>query len=106
MNFLFDHDVPDDAAYGLVAMGHTVVRPREVLPADSSDETVFTFANSRELILITCNRDDFLELAGSRPFFGLIILVRRQRRAIERAALVQLIDRVGEDGLRGAIHFA
>lgn len=40
------------------------------------------------------------------PFSGLIILVHRPRRALERADLVKLIERVGEAGLCGAIHFA
>jgi predicted nuclease of predicted toxin-antitoxin system len=88
------------------ALGHQVVRLREVLPTTSTDEEVFRYANATGYILVTCNRDDFLSLIGASPFSGLIVLVRRVHRALERAALVQLIERVGEDGLRGAIHFA
>jgi predicted nuclease of predicted toxin-antitoxin system len=106
MIFFFDHDVPEDAAFALEAMGHQVIRLREVLPTTSTDDEVFRYANSSDYILVTCNRDDFLSLIGDAPFSGLIVLVRRARRALERAALVQLIERVGEDGLRGAIHFA
>jgi predicted nuclease of predicted toxin-antitoxin system len=106
MTFLFDHDVPDDAAFALEAMGHQVTRLREVLPSTTTDEEVFEYANASGHILVTCNRDDFLSLIGAAPLSGLIVLVRRPRRALERAALVQLIERVGEDGLRGAIHFA
>ena len=90
MTFFFDHDVPENAAFALEAMGHQV----------------FRYANASDYILVTCNRDDFLSLIGDVPFSGLIVLVRRPRRALERAALVQLIERVGEAGLRGAIHFA
>ena len=106
MTFFFDHDVPEDAAFALEAMGHRVIRLREVLPTTAKDDEVFRFANANDYLLVTCNRDDFLSLIGGAPFSGLIVLVRRPRRALERAALVQLIERVGEAGLRGAIHFA
>ena len=106
MTFFFDHDVPEDAAFALEAMGHQVIRLRQVLPTTTKDDEVFRYANANDYLLVTCNRDDFLSLIGEAPFSGLIILVRRPRRALERAALVQLIERVGEAGLRGAIHFA
>lgn len=106
MTFLFDHDAPEDAAFALEAMGHQVIRLREVLPTTATDAEVFQFANAHDHVLVTCNRDDFLALIDETPFSGLIVLVRRPRRALERAGLVQLIERVGEAGLRGAIHFA
>lgn len=106
MTFLFDHDVPEDAAFALEAMGHHVIRLREVLPTTATDAEVIQFANAHGHVLVTCNRDDFLALIDETPFSGLIVLVRRPRRALERAGLVQLIERVGEAGLRGAIHFA
>lgn len=106
MTFLFDNDVPEDCAYGLEALGHQVVRLRAVLPTESRDEEVFQFANSQGWILVTCNRDDFLSQIGESPFSGLIVLVRRRSRALERAALVQLVEREGETGLPGAVHFA
>ena len=31
MKFLLDHDVPDDIAFSLEALGHAVVKLREVL---------------------------------------------------------------------------
>ncbi len=106
MTFFFDHDVPEDAAFALEAMGHQVIRLRQVLPTTITDDEVFRYANASDHILVTCNRDDFLSLIGDASFSGLIVLVRRVHRALERAALVQLIERVGETGLRGAIHFA
>jgi len=33
MTFFFDHDVPEDTAFALEAMGHQVVRLRQVLPS-------------------------------------------------------------------------
>lgn len=42
MKFLFDHDVPDETAYGLVAMGHEVFKLRELISPLSADEDVDT----------------------------------------------------------------
>jgi hypothetical protein len=36
----------------------------------------------------------------------MIILIRRKSRAQERAALIRLLDKAGESGLRGNINFA
>lgn len=62
MKFLFHHDVPGDTAFSLQALGHEVVRLREVLPVESLDHEVLRFAGTQKLVLVTCNRDDF-----SRP---------------------------------------
>ena len=83
MTFFFDHDVPEDAAFALEAMGHQVVRLRQVLPTTTKDDEVFRYANANDFILVTCNRDDFLSLISDAPFSGLIVLVRRPRRALE-----------------------
>jgi hypothetical protein len=32
MTFFFDHNVPEDSDFALEAMGHQVIRLREVLP--------------------------------------------------------------------------
>jgi hypothetical protein len=63
-------------------------------------------ASERNSVLITCNRDDFLGIAQQISHAGIIILVRRRSRALERAALVQLLDSAGEVGIRGNINFA
>jgi hypothetical protein len=57
-------------------------------------------------VLITCNRDDFLTAAMRVPHHGIVILVRRKSRALERAAMVRLLDAAGESGLRDNINFA
>jgi predicted nuclease of predicted toxin-antitoxin system len=106
VKFLFDHDVPDDMAFALTALGHDVLRLREVLPMTTSDEEIFQFAVKQELILISCNRDDFLNAAQKMVHAGLIILIRRRSRALERAALVRLLDQAGEAGIKGNINFA
>jgi predicted nuclease of predicted toxin-antitoxin system len=106
MKFLLDHDVPIDISYSLSELGHQVVRLPEVLDPCARDEQVLEYASRNGCVLISCNRDDFLRLALRKPHRGLIILVRRKNRAAERAALIRLIDKAGEDGIRGNINFA
>ncbi len=67
MRFLLDHDVPYELSYLLRELGHEVLLLRQVLPTEASDEKVFNFARDNGCILITCNRDDFLELASRQP---------------------------------------
>jgi hypothetical protein len=40
VRFLLDHDVPDDAGFRLEALGHVVVKLREVLPVTAPDDEV------------------------------------------------------------------
>jgi predicted nuclease of predicted toxin-antitoxin system len=106
VRFLLDHDVPDDIGFVLVALGHQVVKLREIAPMTTPDREVLRLAEEQESVLITCNRDDFLALAAEREHSGIIILIRRRSRALERAALVELLDRAGEAGTRGNVNFA
>lgn len=106
MKFLLDHDVPDDLSYLLEQLGHDVTFLRNALPGDSSDEAVLQFAHERGCVLLTCNRDDFLHLAKTRPHRGIVIVIRRRTRANERAALFRLLERAGETGLRNNVNFA
>lgn len=106
MKFLLDQDVPDNISYSLKEMGHEVSHLREVLPTTTEDQAVLGYAVEHQLILITCNRDDFLSLAQNTAHHGIIILIRRKNRALERGCLVQLLDKAGENGLRGNINFA
>jgi predicted nuclease of predicted toxin-antitoxin system len=106
VKFLLDHDVPDDVIYSLLALGHGVQKLRDVLPATAPDDEVLQMASKQKSILITCNRDDFLAIAKDHANPGIVILIRRRSRALERAALIQLLDRAGETGIRGNINFA
>lgn len=106
MKFLFDHDVPDDMAYGLTALGHEVFKLRELIDPQTTDEEVLRFAAKNDYVLITCNRDDFLAAARKIPHAGLIILIRRRARVRERVALLRLLDRAGDGGIRENINFA
>lgn len=78
----------------------------EVLDPFARDEQMLEYASQNRCVLISCDRDDFLRLAQRKPHCGLIILIRRKRRAAERAALIQLIDRAGEEGIRSNINIA
>jgi predicted nuclease of predicted toxin-antitoxin system len=64
VKFLFDHDVPEDLSYLLEQLGHEVTLLRKALPPNASDEAVLRFAHESGCVLLTCNRDDFLELAN------------------------------------------
>jgi len=106
VKFLLDHDVPDDLSYLLEELAHEVTLLRKVLPKDASDESVLQFARDNYCLLLTCNRDDFLQLARLKPHHGIIVVIRRRTRAAERAALLRLLDSAGETGLTDNINFA
>jgi len=106
VKLLFDHDMPDDLGHVLRHLGHTVVLLREVLPNTTPDAEILAYAAHHELVMVTCNRDDFMALAQSQPHHGLIVLFRRKSRAAERAALIRLLEKAGEQGLAQNINFA
>jgi Domain of unknown function (DUF5615) len=58
--------VPDVVARVLVEAGHEVYLLRNVLPKKSVDSAVLDCATANALVLITCNRDDFIPLATFR----------------------------------------
>jgi len=106
VKFLLDHDVPDDLSYLLEQLGHNVTLLRQALPRDSSDEAVIRFAHGADCILLTCNRDDFLHLAATKPHHGVVIVMRRRTRGEERVALFRLLERAGKSGIRNNVNFA
>lgn len=106
MTFRLDHDVPEDLSYSLEALGHRVVRLRDVMPPTAKDEDVLQRAASHHHVLITCNRDDFVGPAKTQPHHGTIVLIRRKTRIAERVALVNLLDRAGDTGIVENINFA
>jgi len=106
VKLLFDHDVPDDTAYGLWAQGHEVFKLRNLIDPRTKDEDVLRFAAENNYVLITCNRDDFLAAAETIPHAGLIILIRRRTRLRERVALFRLLEKAGEAGIRNTINYA
>ena len=106
MRFLLDNDVPDTVARVLLEAGHSVVLLGQVMPKKSWDPAVLDYAVANELVLITCNRDDFIPLARTRIHSGLIVLIRRRSRIAECANILRLLESAGESGIAGNINFA
>lgn len=108
IQFFLDHDVPAEIARVLVSAGYSAETLKQHLPTNATDEEVLAFAISKGMVLITCNRDDFIQLAKvkTEPFPGLIILVRRRSRMQECACLLKLIDKAGTTGIANNILFA
>jgi predicted nuclease of predicted toxin-antitoxin system len=106
VTFLFDDDVPDDLSHLLNHVGHRVTFLRDVLPRDTQDAALLEYAVQHGLVLVTCNRDDFVKLGSERPHQGIVIVIRRRSRAHERAAMLQLVERATETGLANNINFA
>lgn len=93
-------------AYGLSAQGHEVFRLRDLIDPQTPDDEVLRYAVQNDYVLITCNRDDFIAAARTIPHAGLIILIRRTSRVRERVALLRLLDKAGDEGIRQNINFA
>jgi predicted nuclease of predicted toxin-antitoxin system len=107
VTFFLDQDIPDEIALLLRHWGQTTTMLREVLPITASDAEAFAYAREQGMIMVTCNRDDFLPLADAHPEHpGLIILIRRRTRQAECGKMLSLLERAGEGGLRGNINFA
>jgi predicted nuclease of predicted toxin-antitoxin system len=106
VRFLLDHDVPERVGDVLQQEGHSVTYVRNVLAPDAPDTEVLQHANAKELILVTCNRDDFVRLAESASHHGIVVLIRRHSRLAECSSLLRLVRNAGESGLAGNINFA
>ena len=107
MTFLLDHDIPEDICRLLLHRGYEVIRLREVLPITTPDEDIFGYVCQHNLVLMTCNRDDFLQLAAKVAIHpGVIILIRRRHRQAECARLAALLSRAGEAGILHNVNFA
>jgi predicted nuclease of predicted toxin-antitoxin system len=106
VKFLFDQDVPENLIFLLQALGHEVLRLRDVLSQEAADNDVLQYAHEHSCVLVTCNRDDFIALAEHEPHRGIVIVIRRRTRAQERAALLRLLERAGATGLERNINFA
>ena len=101
-----DEDVPAEATRALQQAGHEVSLVAETLGVRTDDVDVWQHAVETQAIVITCNRQDFLELAGTAPETGLIILNRRRTRTAECQHLLALLARAGQSGLNSNINFA
>ena len=106
MRFLLDEDVAIEVARCLQQTGHEALLVTEVLGARTDDPDVWLHAIAIKAIVVTCNRQDFLQLAGTTPAMGVIILKRRKTRQAECKHILRLIENAGETGLSGNINFA
>jgi len=99
VKFLVDEDVPVEVARSLQQAGHETALVAEVLG-------IWHHALRNGFIVVTCNRQDFLRLAGAAPETGLIILNRRRTRQAESRHVLDLLSRAGESGLSMNINIA
>jgi predicted nuclease of predicted toxin-antitoxin system len=106
VKFVIDEDVAIEVSRCLAQNGHATELVFEALGARTSDAQIWDYAVQSGAIVITCNRNDFLRLAGNAPRTGLIILNRRRTREAECRHILQLVSRAGENGLRNNINFA
>ena len=106
MRFLIDEDVAIEVARCLSQAGHEVALVTEVLGVRTDDSDIWWHAVRTEAVVVTCNRQDFLELAGTESETGLIILNRRRTRQAECRHLLALLSSAGEQGLKGNINYA
>jgi predicted nuclease of predicted toxin-antitoxin system len=106
VRFLVDEDVPIETARCVRQAGHEVLLVAETLGTRTDDADVWYHAVQTQSIVVTCNRQDYLLLAGTEPVAGLIILKRRRTRQSECNHLLQLLVSAGETGLKCNINFA
>jgi len=106
VSFRLDHDVPAEVARVLAQAGHQVTQVRTVMSPESTDDCVFQYAVSHSLVLLTCNRDDFIRLARGQAHPGLVVVIRRRTRIAECASLLRLLKQAGTVGVAGNINFA
>ena len=101
-----DEDVAVEVVRCLQHAGHEVSLVAEVLGVRTDDVDIWHHAVRTQAIVVTCNRQDFLELAGTAPETGVIIVNRRRTRQAECRHLLHLLQGAGESGLAGNINFA
>lgn len=106
MRLLVDEDVPLEVARCLCESGHEALLVADVLGMQTDDADLWSHAIHTAAVVVTCNRQDFLKLAGAAPGTGLIILNRRRTRQAECGHILRLVAGAGEEGLKNNINFA
>ena len=105
MRFLVDEDVAIEVSRCLNQAGHEAILVADVLGVRTQDSEIWSHAIISGVIVVTCNRQDFLQLAGTNPATGLIILNRRRTRQAECRHILHLLTTAGESGLIRNINF-
>jgi len=67
VKFFLDHDVAAAVKDALERHEHEVIRLTDLLPCTAWDDDAFATAQPNHCVMITCNRDDFLNLAAKGP---------------------------------------
>ena len=111
MKFLLDQNVPDETYRVLAYRGYEVTRLREIIALGATDEAVFAYAQTKDLVIVSSQRQAFVEMAekakAKREWFnGLIVLTRRRSRQAEAGALMSLLQGTPVYELEGGIHYA
>jgi predicted nuclease of predicted toxin-antitoxin system len=106
VKFLVDEDVTVEVLRCLQHQGHEAQLVFEVLGPRTPDNLVWDHAVRTDALVVACNREDFLKLAGTAPQTGLIIVNRRRTRQAECRKILDLLRNAGETGLRRDINFA
>lgn len=98
----------DDCAYAkelvrlLEAAGHQVTTPRQAGTTGREDEAHFRYAADHQLILLTKNPDDFLELhKGDSQHAGILLLYQDNDpdRDMKHAEIVKAIANLEQAGI-------
>jgi hypothetical protein len=107
MRLYLDDDMDSNALIGLLRKaGHEVVSPRTIVTRGLSDEGHLRYATEHDLVLLTANAADFLELHEQRmarheSHHGML-LVYRENNPVEDMTLreiAQAINRIERSGL-------
>ena len=91
LRFFADHCVPSSVIQNLQESGYDVLRLRDYLPADSSDQLVIAKAQKLDAILLSLN-GDFADIVTYPPgrFKGIVALQVRNHPEI----MPQLLERL------------
>jgi len=58
-----------------------ILQVRDVLQQEAAESLVLQFAHEHACLLMTCSRDDFIELAQHQPHHSIVVIIRRRMGA-------------------------
>jgi predicted nuclease of predicted toxin-antitoxin system len=105
-----DEDITDRLAVALRQRGYEAVAAHEAGLVAATDEHHLLYATERQMILLTSNRDDFLQLArtwamAERVHYEIGIAPQFSRRQFGELLrlVINLLDRTAEDELTNTV---